>query len=134
MFRFNWRLCWYSALVWLSAVLTAGFVALPWFYLIFPFVILIPTVLYFRFPKKDINDYTAPGKIFAVGLWVGASWCFSILLLDFVEFVGFDLGNLYIYFLDSRNFLKFPLIILTPIVYSLLLEDSRHSRFKNETL
>lgn len=129
--RFDWRLCWYSVLVWLLAVIVGGIVTLPWFYLVFPLVLLIPTVLYFRFPKKYSIYYLQPGKIFALGLWLGILWCSSVFILDFIEFIGFDLDNVYVYFLDSRNFLKYPLIILIPIIYSLLLEDSQRKRHKN---
>lgn len=129
--RFDWRLCWYSVLVWLLAVIVGSIVTLPWFYLVFPLVILFPTVLYFRLPKKYSIYYFKPGEIFALGLWLGILWCTSVFILDFIEFIGFDLDNIFVYFLDTRNFLKFPLIILIPIIYSLILEDSHRKKHKN---
>ncbi|MBI3341986.1 hypothetical protein HY024_02590 [Candidatus Curtissbacteria bacterium] len=105
-FKVNWRFCWYSALVWLFVVLVESFIVLPWYYLVLPLAILIPTVMFFRFPKKEIASYAEPGKLFAVGLWLGGTWCLSIFILDFVEFIGFDFDNMFVYFQDSRNFLK----------------------------
>lgn len=135
LLQLNWRLCWYSVLIWLLVVAVAGFVVLPWFYAVLPLAVLLTTTLYFRFPQKNTaaNKFDQ-GSIFAHGLWLGFIWALSIFFLDFIEFVGFDFGNFYIYSVDARNFLKYPLVILIPVIHSLVLENTqkkKHGKLSN---
>lgn len=129
IFVIDWRLLWYSTLVWLLVVLSSGFVAIPWYFFVLPVEVIIATVLYFKTPvnekyKKRFNHET----LFAQGLWVGTVWFLGILFLDFVEFINFDIQNFYVYLMDSRNFLKFPMVILVPVIYSLILEQQLNKK------
>ena len=114
-FRIDWRVIWYSVIVWLSAVIVGGFVVLPWFYLALPLVVIWLTMVYFK--KTD--------KSLAVGLWVSLVWFLTVVVLDFLEIIGPYYMNASVYFADFRNWLKYPLILLTPVIYSLILENSK---------
>ena len=131
IFVIDWRLLWYSALIWLLVVLSSGFVVIPWYFFVLPLAVLVTTVLYFKTPDNEkyrrmFNRET----LFAQGLWVGTIWFSGILLLDFIEFISFDMQNFYVYLMDSRNFLKFPVVILVPVIYGLLLEQTKKGKKK----
>lgn len=111
--KVDWRLSWYSVMIWLLAVVVTGLVILPWFYLALPIVLLATTIVYFK--KTD--------KTLAMGIWVSLIWFLVVATLDFLEIVGPNFGNLTIYFSDFRNWLKFPLILLIPVIYSMVLEN-----------
>lgn len=44
-------------------------------------------------------------------------------ILDFFEIIGPYFGNVAFYFSDFRNFLKYPLVLLMPVIYCLVLEN-----------
>lgn len=111
--KIDWRLSWYSVMIWLLAVVVAGFVILPWFYLALPIVLLATTIVYFKRTDKTL----------AMGIWVSLIWFLVVAILDFLEIVGPNFGNLAIYFSDFRNWLKYPLILLIPVIYSMVLES-----------
>ncbi len=117
-FKLNWRMVWYSVLVWLVAIIIAGFVILPWFYLVLPLVVFTLTIRYFR--RDD--------KSFEKGLWIALSWFFVVAVLDFFEIIGWNYSNALIYFSDSRQWLKYPIILLVPIIYSLIGESRVRKR------
>lgn len=131
IFKIDWRLCFFSAFVWLQVVLISGFVVLPWYYFVLPLAVFVTTVFYFKTPTNEryicrFNRET----LFAQGLWLGFVWCVAIFMMDFVEFINFDLQNFYVYLADVRNFLKFPLVILVPVIYSLVLEQQLKKKSK----
>lgn len=112
-FRLNWRLAWYSVLLWFVLAFVSSIAVFPWFYIAVPAVVFLATSLYF---------HGAGEGIFANSLKLGAFWFIAVFVLDFVMFVGFDLGNLYLYLVDGRSFLKFPIVILVPVLWGLLFE------------
>ncbi|MCR4324295.1 MAG: hypothetical protein NUV69_01260 [Candidatus Curtissbacteria bacterium] len=115
--KVNWRTVWYSVLIWLMGIIVGGFVVLPWYYLVFPLIVLWTTVVYFNSKRSE--------KSFRAGLWISLFWFFSICTLDFIEIIGPYYFDVPFYFSDSRNWLKYPLILLVPVIYSLVLESSR---------
>ncbi|HSX18840.1 MAG TPA: hypothetical protein VLE91_01760 [Candidatus Saccharimonadales bacterium] len=110
--RVNWRSAWYATILWIMAVVASGFVILPWYYLALPLVIFSTTIVYFH--KGD--------KTFSAGLWCGIFWFFTFAILDFFQVVGPYYSNASLYFSDVRNILKYPLILLVPVIYSLVME------------
>lgn len=131
IFKIDWRLCFFSAYVWVQVVLISGFIVLPWYYFVLPLAVFISTVLYFKTPTnvRYISRFNRE-TLFAQGLWLGLVWFAGIFLMDFLEFVNFDLQNFYVYLLDIRNFLKFPMVILIPVIYSLVLEQQLKNKSK----
>ncbi len=136
--KVSWRLLWYCVLVWLLTFLLGSFVVLPWYYLILPLVILLITVYFFdktdqvrlilsKKVKKN-ND-----RIFALGLAVSIFWFIVLLVLSLLSIANFYYFDFNFYFSDPRNWMLYPLVLLIPVVYSLILEDSifRKSRKKH---
>lgn len=113
--KVDWRVVWYSVILWLSAIVVGGFVILPWFYLVLPFVVVWLTMIYFKKTDKSLR----------VGLWVALVWFLIVVSLDILEIIGPYYMNAEIYFADFRNWLKYPLILLTPVIYSMVLENSK---------
>lgn len=110
----NWRMTWYSVLIWFLSLAVGGFVIAPWFYLALPVTILWLTIFYFKNSKID--------NLVRGGLWVSLFWFFVIVTLDFFEIIGPYYANASLYFSDFRNWWKYPLILLTPLIYSLILD------------
>lgn len=134
----SWRIAWYSVLVWVLVFLLGGLVILPWFYLTLPLVILWVTILYFR--RTEIIKLLAAKKIrkghdrvFALGLGVSVVWFLVVILLSILEIAGFYYFNFGLYFSDPRNWLAFPLILLMPVVYGIVLENRRFRHTRRKT-
>lgn len=120
----NWRLTWYGVLVWMVAFLAGGFVILPWFYFAFPGLILLITIIYFRSYKLKRLNLKRPIQIqFAQGLFAGFFWFCAVFLLDLFQLFSFSDFSLSVFFLDPRNFIKYPVIILIPAIYGLIVEN-----------
>jgi len=113
--QFSWRIVWYSVLIWGLTFILAGFVILPWFYLVLPLV---------YFFKK--SERTLVG-----GLWVGLFWFFIIIFLNFLEVIGPYYANFSLYFSDFRNWFLYPLVLLIPVVYTLILENTSYKKSSN---
>lgn len=111
----SWRDTWYSVVIWLLAIFVGGFVVLPWYYLVLPLVVFWTTIIYFGKSEKTLK----------VGLWCSLVWFFAVAALDFLEIIGPYYSNASLYFSDSRNLLKYPLILLTPVIYSMVLESKK---------
>lgn len=131
--KLNWRTTWYSVLIWVLAFAIAGFVIIPWFYLALAIVISLTTIYYFKIltnakKKRGRKKIADRDRIFAFGLVVSIFWFFIILLLNFLEIVGFYYFDFTLYFSDFRNWYLYALILLVPVVYSLILGNSRPSR------
>lgn len=103
--------------IWLLAIFVGGFVVLPWYYLVLPLVVFWTTIIYFGKSEKTLK----------VGLWCSLVWFFAVATLDFLEIIGPYYSNAALYFSDTRNLLKYPLILLTPVIYSMVLESRKHS-------
>lgn len=126
----NWRIAWYSVVIWLLAFLVGGFVILPWYYLTLPLVVFLVTFFYFR--RVEIFGILSGGRlvkpkdrVFSLGLGVALVWFLVIVVLSFIEIAEFYYFNFGLYFSDPRNWLVFPLILLTPVVYAIILENRR---------
>ena len=113
--KFSWRIVWYSVLIWGSTFILAGFVILPWFYLVLPLVVFWTTVYFFRKSERTL----------ARGLWVGLFWFFVIIVLNFLEVIGPYYANFSLYFSDFRNWFLYPLVLLIPVVYTLVSENNK---------
>jgi len=99
--------------IWLAAIVVGGFVILPWYYLVLPLVVFWTTIVYFHNSDKTLR----------AGLWCSLFWFFAVGLLDVLEIFGPYYSNASLYFSDFRNWLKYPLILLVPVIYSLILES-----------
>lgn len=126
-FKFSLRVFWYSVIIWLLALILGGLVIVPWFYVVLPLFILLATVYYFD--KEEIIQL-AFGKgvwrqdvVFALGLWVALLWFFVLIILSILEIAGFYYFDFFFYFSDPRNWFLYPLVLLVPVVYSLILEN-----------
>jgi len=112
--KFSWRIVWYSVLIWGVTFILAGFVVLPWFYLVLPLAVFWTTVYFFR--RSEIT--------LVRGLWVALFWFFIIVTLNFLEIIGPYYANFLLYFSDFRNWFLYPLVLLIPVVYTLILENT----------
>ncbi|MBI2012395.1 hypothetical protein HYW39_00365 [Candidatus Curtissbacteria bacterium] len=124
--KISWRVIWYSVLIYLLAFIASGLVVLPWFYLVLPMIVFWTTVYYFRSAERT----------FAAGLRVSLFWFFLISILSAIEIIGPYYANALFYFSDGRNWLLYPLILLIPVIYSLILENNskkkgRKRKFRN---
>lgn len=117
--KLSWRIVWYSVLIWGATFILAGFVFLPWFYIVLPLVIFWTTAYFFRRSERTLM----------AGLSVALFWFFVIIFLNFIEIIGPYYANFPLYFSDFRNWFLYPLVLLIPVVYTLILENS--SRRKN---
>ncbi|MEX2028089.1 MAG: hypothetical protein WD988_01140 [Candidatus Curtissbacteria bacterium] len=124
----DFRLVWYSLLLWVVCAAVGSAIVLPLFYLITAISIFVLTVAFFR----KIKRFSRRDKIFARGLRTSLFWSVVVLVMDLVTFVGFDLASLLVYFSDPRSWFKYPLIIFLPIIYSLVLENLRDKRLEND--
>lgn len=115
--KVDWRIAWYSVVLWIAAIAIGGFVIIPWFYLALPLVVIWLTMVYFKKTDKSLRW----------GLWVALVWFLIVASLDLLEIIGPYYSNAAIYFSDFRNWMKYPLILLTPVIYSIFLENS-HAR------
>lgn len=121
--KINWRVTWYSVMLWIFSIIVGGIVILPWYYVILPIVIFWTTSFYFKGRDKSLR----------MGLWVSLIWFLTAAILDFLEVIGPYYMDASVYFSDSRNLIKYPLILLTPVIYCLFQENrkiKRSIRFK----
>src|SRR3989344_4784103 len=114
-----WRAIWYSVLIWLLANIFGGFIILPWYYLVLPILIFWITVYYFRKSERTLLS----------GLCVSLFWFFVIFVLNLLEFVGPYYGNFGFYFSDFRNWFLYPLVLLVPVIYCLIFENTTLKKF-----
>ncbi|EKD57999.1 MAG: hypothetical protein ACD_57C00053G0002 [uncultured bacterium] len=112
--KLSWRIVWYSVLIWGATFVLAGFVVLPWFYIALPLVIFWTTAYFFRRSERT----------FIAGLTVSLFWFSVILALNFIELIGPYYANFPLYFSDFRNWFLYPLVLLIPVVYTLISENS----------
>lgn len=129
----NWRIAWYSVVIWILVFVLGGFVILPWFYLTLPLVVLLATILYFR--QVKVMGILSSGQVikprdrfFALGLGVSVIWFIAMVIFNILEVAGLYYFNFGLYFSDPRNWLVFPLILLMPVLYAIVLENRRFAR------
>lgn len=125
----NFRGLWYSVLTSLLAFLIGNIVALPWYFLILPLVIVLVTVFYFD--RTDQVKLLLSKKIrknndiiFALGLSVSVLWFLMLVLVSILSIAGFYYFDFLFYLSDPRIWLLYPLVLLVPVVYSLLLQNN----------
>lgn len=120
--------------MWGFSVIVAGFVILPWFYVALGLVILYMTVTFFGKVKvpKTIYRHRQDRDVMR-GLWIGLFWSVAVAVLDFLAFIGLDFASGIIYFSDSRNWFKYPVIILVPIIWGLILENIRKRKLEGRS-
>ncbi len=127
--KITWRIVWYSVVIWVIAWLLSSVVVLPWFYLVTPILIFWVTFIYF---KKDVLGLLGRGKrhdqILALGLAVSIVWFFILLALNMLEVVGPYYFNALFYFSDLRNWFLYPLVLLVPFIYCLMVDNRRFTK------
>jgi len=131
--KLNWRITWYSVLLWVLAFLVASIVIIPWFYLVLPLVIFLTTFYYFRIVEKvqkrrGGKKHESRDMIFMFGLAAALFWFLIITMLNILQIAGFYYFDFLFYFSDFRNWYLYALILLVPVVYSLILENSQKNR------
>src|SRR3989344_7319306 len=136
------RSVWYSLLLWFIIFLVAGVVIIPWFYLVAAVVVFLTTFYYFKifdpFAKKRGRRKKADrDNILIFALFSALVWFLILIVLNLVELAHFYYFDFMFYFSDFRNWYLLALVLLTPVIYGLILENAkfmRPKRKKNNTL
>ena len=116
----NIRILWYSILVWVFSYIVALVVTIPWFYLVLPFIVYSTTIYYFKKTEKSL----------AAGLKASIFWFFTIVSINLLEIFGPYYTDFRLYFSDLRNWFLYPLILLIPVIYTIVLENRRFLKRK----
>jgi len=119
---FNFRAVWYAVIVWIFSFFASGVVIAPWFYVVMPLLVLMFTVHYFDGGniKKSTSD-----ELVHYGLGVAIFWFLFAALFSFIEIVGFYYFDLAFYFSDFKNIYLFPLLLLVPVLYAIVLSNKK---------
>ena len=112
------RILWYSVLVWIFSYLVALVVAIPWFYFVLPLIVYSTTIYYFKKTEKTLG----------AGLKAAIFWFFTIVRINLLEIFGPYYADFRLYFSDLRNWFLYPLILLIPVIYAIVLENRRFSK------
>jgi len=112
------RILWYSVLVWIFSYLVALVVAIPWFYFVLPLIVYSTTIYYFKKTEKTLG----------AGLKAAIFWFFTIVSINLLEIFGPYYADFRLYFSDLRNWFLYPLILLIPVIYAIVLENRRFSK------
>jgi len=113
--KFSWRMVWYSVLIWLLFFIVGTVVVLPWFYLVMPMVIFWATVYYFKKGERTL----------AAGLRVSLFWFVVASSISILEILGLYYRNFVFYFSSFRNWFLYPLVLLIPVIYTLIIEGKK---------
>lgn len=116
----NIRILWYSILVWAFSYIVALIVTIPWFYLVLPLIVYSTTIYYFK--KTEIT--------LAAGLRAAIFWFITIVSINLLELFGPYYADFRLYFSDLRNWFLYPLILLIPVIYTIVLENRRFLKRK----
>ena len=116
----NIRILWYSVLVWVFSYLVALIVAIPWFYLVLPFMVFSTTIYFFKKTEKSL----------AAGLKAAIFWFMTVVSINLLEILGPYYADFRLYFSDLRNWFLYPLILLTPVIYTIVSENRRFLKRK----
>lgn len=126
----NLRIIWYSALIWVTAFLVGSFIFLPWFYIVLPLFILLLTVYYFDSKDAVGNTIGYASLPARQGLVVAITWFFTLVFISLLEIIGFYYFDFGYYFSDVRNWFLYPLVLLIPVVYGIILENGQTKKSK----
>lgn len=132
----SFRALWYSVVIWLLALVVSGVVIVPWFYAVMTAVVSLLTIYYFRLIvplkiKRGRKKMAERDHVFIFGLVAAICWFLVLLLLNFLEIVGFYYFDFSHYFSDFRNWYLYALILLVPVIYALIVETKVKSRRRN---
>ncbi len=122
---FNFRAAWYAVLVCVFAFFTSGIIIAPWYYVVMPLLVLLVTIYYFdcqmfRSIKKGDRD-----MIVRYGLGGAIFWFFVAGIFSLLEIAGFYYFDMAFYFSDIRNVFLFPLVLLVPMLYGIVLSNMK---------
>lgn len=127
--KISWRIVWYSVVIWIVTWILGNIVVLPWFYLVTPFAIFLMTFIFFKHDVLIILERRkSKDNILLLGLAVSIAWFFLLLGFTSLEVAGPYYSNILFYFSDFRNWLMYPLVLLVPFVYCLVIDNRMHSR------
>lgn len=126
--KLSFRAVWYAAIVWIFAFLTSGIVIAPWYYLVMPLVVLMLTVYYFDDRTLLSIRKNDPDLLIKYGLGVAIFWFLTAGILSLFEVIGFYYFDFAFYFSDFRNVFLFPLTLLVPMVYGIVLSNLKFKR------
>ncbi|MBI4037564.1 hypothetical protein HY382_00790 [Candidatus Curtissbacteria bacterium] len=115
---FVWRAAWYCVVIWILTFISAAFFVFPWFYIVLPFLVFATTSYYFRKVKGTLE----------VGLNLAIFWFFVLLILDVLQIIGPYYKNAVLYSQDMRNWFSFPLVLLIPVIYGMVIENRKLRR------
>ena len=116
----NIRILWYSILVWVFSYIVALIVTIPWFYLVLPFIVYSTTIYYFK--KTEVT--------LVAGLKAAIFWFITVASINLLEIFGPYYADFSLYFSDLRNWFLYPLILLIPVIYTIVLENRRFLKRK----
>lgn len=126
--QFSFRAAWYAATLWILAFLASGIVVVPWFYIILPLLILGATVYYLDDKRIKKAQKKERDLILKYSLAVSVFWFLVALILSTLELVGLYYFDLSFYFSDFKNILLFPLVLIVPLIYGIMLSNVRPKR------
>lgn len=112
---YRFRDFWYCFIIWVMTFVIASVVALPWFYLILPLFVFWTTVIYFRKAERSLTH----------GLALAIFWFVVIFSLSMLSIIGPYYHNAIFYFSDLRNLIVYPLVLIIPFIYALVLDNAK---------
>jgi len=113
--KFRFRDFWYCFVIWVMTFVISSVVILPWFYLILPLFVFWTTVVYFRKAERSLIH----------GLGLTLFWFAVIFSLSILSIIGPYYNNVLFYFSDLRNLIVYPLVLIIPFIYALVLDNLR---------
>lgn len=127
----SYKLVWYAAIIWLATFVISSTMVLPWSYLASAFLVFAASVFYVRGEAGKYNKRnTGRDVIFEIGLFASIVWFGAITIISILEIAGFYYFDVGLFFSDIRNWILFPLILVMPVVYSLVLDGKKNKKRK----
>ncbi|KKR77926.1 MAG: hypothetical protein UU23_C0007G0004 [Candidatus Curtissbacteria bacterium GW2011_GWA1_40_9] len=131
---FSFRAVWYAVLVWIFAFFTSGIIIAPWYYVVMPLLVLLLTVYYFDSGELRIIKKKDRDMIIKYGLGGAIFWFFVAGIFSLLEIAGFYYFNLAYYFSDFRNVFLFPVVLLVPVLYGIVLSNVKFKKRRSSIL
>lgn len=126
----SFRKVWYAVILWIIAFLASGLVISPWFYIVMPLLVLLVTVYYFDWRGLRLNNKRDRDEIVRYGFAGAIFWFVTICILSLLELAGFYYFDFEFYFSDFKNVFLFPVVLLVPAVYGIVLSNKELKRYK----